>query len=205
MIEAEREQADSHEKAYARYVAMNDDHFKRRPSKKYPILNLRLAETEELVAFHAKRRPAVVVGTNATSIDGLKERAPSHHVECRVVMAPVYGLRSDDDVSGFGSVLATRIWHLMYRQFFPFFAWRETRTHMPPATLERGVIRLDRLQFINPSPPGLRLMPVKLSAEAMNILHATLWAYLHAEPWEELVEIKDLLRSMLPKEAEPVH
>ena len=65
------------------------------------------------------------------------------------------------------------------------------------------VARLDRLQFVGTAPPGCCLVPVKLSRDALPLLHATAWTYLHADPNEHLTEMRDLLAETLPEEARP--
>jgi hypothetical protein len=128
VIEAERVDPASHLEARARWVPLNTQHFTRRASKGLPILNLNVGETEELLGFKAKKRPVVVVGTGATLLRGLgDEAAKRHHEEDRIVLVPVYDLASEDDPFGFGSILATRVRHLLYRQYFPIAGWQETR------------------------------------------------------------------------------
>lgn len=206
VVEAERTTATSHAQVRARFVTLNDTHFKPRDPKALPILNFRLGETEEMIAFKAKRRPAVIVGDHATVLGGPDEHRKPHHEENRIVVAPIYGLRSEDDTSGFSSIMAARVRHLMYRQYFPLAEWKETRTrktHPDACCLQEGIIRLDRLQFVTPSPPGCRLVPLRLSDNVFPLLHAMIWAYFHAEPSKNLVELREVLASCLPNEARP--
>jgi hypothetical protein len=53
--------------------------------KSLPILNLHLGETEGLLAYKAKKRPVVIVGTRATSLGGIDKEAKPHHEETRIV------------------------------------------------------------------------------------------------------------------------
>src|SRR5579863_2553756 len=177
VVEAERTQDTSHQQVRARFVPLNDGHFVRRDHKQLPILNFKLGETEEMVAFKAKRRPAVVVGVGATVLGGLDQYARPHHEENRVVLAPVYGLRSEDDPSGFSSVMAARVRHLLYRQYFPLAEWKEKRSRstFPSAcSIQEGIVRFDRLQFVTPSPPGCRLVPLRVSDDVIPLLHGML-------------------------------
>lgn len=202
VMEADRVDDKSHDAARARLVPLSDRHFRRREGKQLPVLSLHLGETEELLAFKAKRRPAIIVGMAATALGGLEKGTPRHHEEERFVVAPVYGLRTEEDSSGFGAVLATRVRYLLYRQFFPFAQWKERRRDVVRGTsLAEGVVRLDRLHMLMVD--SLTLLPVKLADRSMAVLHHMLWAYLHAEPHKELVEIQDAIREYLPEEARP--
>jgi hypothetical protein len=206
VIEPRRLVSTSHATAAASFVPMNDTHFTRASNNALPILNVRLGETEELLAYKAKKRPAVVVGVGATKLGGLGDETKPHHEEDRLVIAPIYGIRSEDDPSGFGPILAARIDCLMYRQFFPIAPYTERRRDRPPnsCNLEIGVARLDRLQFVRPASPGCCPAPLKLSRDALPLLHAAVWAYLHAAPDQELTGMRDLLAGTLPDEARPL-
>ncbi len=212
VIEAVRQQTTSHETARARFTMMTDKHFTRREHKELLILNLRLAETEEVVAFKAKRRPGVVVGRNATTfpVTGGTRGRRAHHEENRCVVAPIYGVQSEEDVSGFSGIMTTRVRHLLYRQFFPAAPWTERRPRKECAdacSLKEGVIRLDRLQFVMPSKPSLQQVPLKIAKEPLGLLQAWLWTYLHASQhgsWaEDLDALRDLFGEQLPEEATP--
>ncbi len=205
VIEAERTQSTSHASAQARWTTMTDKHFTRRADKALPILGLKLNETEEVIAYKAKRRPAVVVGTRATVFGHRSELDKPHHEENRIVVAPIYGVRTEDDPHGFSSVMASRVRHLLYTQYFPAAEWRESRSPAPPGSLslEEGIIRFDRLQFASPFPPSCRLVPLRIADDAFALLQSLLWVYLHAEPSETLREMRDVFESYLPDEAKP--
>lgn len=205
VIEAERVDPASHSEARARWVPLNGQHFTRRASKGLPVLNLNVGETEELLGFKAKKRPVVVVGTAATLLGGLAQDARKrHHEEDRIVLAPIYDLASDDDPHGFGSVVATRVRYLLYRQYFPIAGWQETRRIRGGSSFREGIARFDRLQFLLPNPPGLELAPVRLAPDVLMLMHAMLWVYLHAEPISELREMQEFLAGLLPDEAKPM-
>src|ERR1700678_2268918 len=185
VLEAEREDDRSHEKALARWVKMDDRHFKHRPSKSLPILSFHLGETEELLCFKAKKRPVVIVGRMSSVLGNIDTTARPHHEEDRIVVAPIYGLRSEDDSNGFGPVMDVRVRHLLYKQYFPIAQWKEKRSIPGGCSICPGISRFDRLQFLFPSQPGVSLVPVKLSDDAFRVMHYMLWTYLHAPPAEE--------------------
>lgn len=204
VIEGERSSNPSHSTARARWVPMGDQHFKRRVRAGLPILQFALGETEELVAYKAKLRPAIIVGTRGASLGGLEKKTPLHHDERRVAVAPIYDLRTEDDPKGFGSILATRVRYLLYPQFFPFGGWTETRSSVLSRTSFReGVVRFDRIQFLLVGQAGLHLAPVKLAKDALALMHHSLWSYLHADEHEFLKEMRGLVRESLPDEAKP--
>lgn len=191
-----------HADATCRWAPMTADHFRKRDDKDLPILHLGLSETEELLAFKAKKRPAVVLGTQADILGGLV-KAPSHHEEDRVVVAPVYGIANEYDRKGFSPMLARRVRHLLYKQYFPLAAWKETRTRRecPSGTsLEAGIVRFDRLQFVLPRQPGCSLVPLRVADEPLMFMHALLWCYLHAAPLQSLAEMRAFLAELMPPE-----
>jgi|HubBroStandDraft_6_1064221.scaffolds.fasta_scaffold380453_2 hypothetical protein len=201
VLEVTRQQDDKHPFAYAKWVPMTDKHFTRQSPKGLPILRLNLGETEEMIAFKAKVRPAVIVSTRAAVIGGLAAKTvASHHEENRLVVAPVYGLRDDEDPNGFSGEMATRVRHLMYPQFFPFHSWKEARTIHGVCSFKEGIVRFDRLQFVNPSPPGCSPVLLKFSEDALSIMHAMLQAYMHGEPSKKLVELREMLADDIPEE-----
>jgi hypothetical protein len=205
VIEVERVESASHDPVRAKFVPLRDLHFTRKSPKGLPILNINLGETEELLAYKAKKRPIVVVGTRSSILGGLGREGKPHHEESRIVVAPIYGLATEDDRRGIGSILATRVRHLLYLQFFPFAEWREARHDLKGASsFDEGIIRFDRLQFLLPSAPGLQLAPVRMAPEVRVLMHNVLWAYLHADPSPELIEMREVLRSVLPEIAKPV-
>lgn len=203
VIEAERPIPTSHGAARARFTPLDDKHFSRKKIYKLPILSLHLGETEELLAFRAKKRPCVIVGTSSTLLQDAAEKAvPEHHREERVVVAPIYDLSSEEDPKGFDTVMATRVRHLLYRQFFPIASWTETRTGVQGAlSLREGILRFDRLQFIFPAPPALVPWPLALTEEVMELLHAWLHHYFHAPQSETLREVVELVQEKIPPEA----
>ena len=204
VIEAERVDDRGHAAAKVRWSPMGDKHFKRRERGELPILHFKLGETEELVAYKAKLRPAIVVGVRGAALGGLEKNTPPHHEECRTALAPIYDLRTEDDPKGFGSILATRVRFLLYPQFFPFGGWTETRsTVLRRQSLREGVVRFDRIQFLHAQLAGVELMPVKLTSESMAVLHFALWAYLHADEHAKLTEIREVIREYVPAEARP--
>jgi len=204
VIEGQRIDDKSHVAAKARWVTLNDEHFTRRTGKALPILGFNLGETEELLAFKAKRRLGVVVADGA-QILGDKEAAP-HHEENRIAVAPLYGLRTEEDPKGFTAVIAARTRHLLYRQFFPMQSWTEKRSPRPldACSLEETVARFDRLQFVRPHPPGCRPIPLRVSQKAFDLLQACLWEYLGAPASKDVAELRELVAEDLPEEARPV-
>lgn len=202
VIEGQRSVDTSHAVARAKWSSMTDSHFRRRDFKDLPILYFNLGETEELIAQKAKLRPGVVVGLNATVLGGLKN-APPHHEENRLVVAPVYDLASDDDPKGFSRVMAQRVRHLLYKQYFPIGEWRESRSpkDVPDCcSLRAGILRFDRLQFVTPSRPGCRLVPLKVADDVVALMHNMLWAYLHGTMSEPAAELRSMLIEMMPKD-----
>jgi hypothetical protein len=170
VIEAERIEPASHTEARAKWVPLNQDHFTQRATKGLPILNLNVGETEELLGFKAKKRPVVVVGTAATLWGGLEQEGTRRHQEeDRIVLVPIYDLASEDDPRGFGSVLATRVRHLLYRQYFPIAAWQETRNVRGGSSFREGIARFDRLQFLLPNPARIRFGPSEACSRCTDV------------------------------------
>lgn len=202
VLEAERPIKTSHAIATARYTPMTDAHFKKREQKELPILNLRLGETDEIIAYKAKLRPGIVVGLGANMLGGAAVVA-KHHEENRAVVAPVYDVRTEDDPHGFSPEMSARVRHLMYKQYFPVAPYTERRLPrdvIGGVSLREGVARFDRLQFVAQKKPGCVPIPLRLSDDVLALLHAQLWTYLHAEPLQPLEEMRSVLLELAPKE-----
>ena len=106
--------------------------------------------------------------------------------------------------------MATRVRHLMYRQYFPFGEWQERRPRREcpeGSSLTEGIMRLDRLQLVSPDPPGCQQVPLRVAEEPFKLLQAWLWSYLHASKdtpaWGDLVTLRELFGDQLPAEARP--
>jgi hypothetical protein len=195
VIEATRD-GTSHKAATARWTTLSDRHFTRRDGKELPILYFNLGATEEVVAYKAKRRPAVVVGMGSTLIGGIPG-LPPHQEEGRVVVAPIYGIRSAEDPKGFSERLSDRIAHLLYQQYFPLAAWRENRSDCTfGGSLDAGVVRFDRLQFVTPHAPSCRPRSIRVTDDVLALMHGMLWLYLHAQPTEGLDEMRRFLAEL---------
>lgn len=203
VLEAERIDERSHSAAKARWVPVGNNHFKRRRDKELPILSFHLNETEELLCYKAKKRPAIVIARFASIWGGLdKKDARPHHEEDRVVFVPIYGIRSDDDPNGFGPVMHLRVRHLVYQQYFPIDEWKERRAGVLNAcSIGPGVARFDRLQFLMPDQSGVEPIPLKLSDEAFKPMRHMLWAYFGAKQEQDLIDLRQVLREYLPPEA----
>jgi len=200
VLAAQRVSSTSHGGATLKHEPHCDTHFGRRTRLDLPVLNLRLGETEELVTHKAKIRPGIVVA-DAADATSAQEKHPAHHTERRVVVAPIYDVATEDDPKGFSQVMAARVRCLVYRQFFPSGAWEETRKAPRACSLRAGIVRFDRLHFVTPAPPSLRLEPLRVCDEVMSLLHTALWVYLHGTPTAAFTSVRDMMLAELPPEA----
>ncbi|XXY54558.1 hypothetical protein WME91_25845 [Sorangium sp. So ce269] len=144
-----------------------------------------------------------MIANSASAHGSLGKEARPHHEERRVVVAPVYDLKCEEDPNGFGPIMATRIQFLMYSQFFPFAEWKETRNDSlsGACSFRQGIIRFDRLQMVTPDKPSLQLAPVRLSDQVLPIMHLALRAYLQPPATQKFVELQKELLEYLPEEA----
>jgi hypothetical protein len=93
-----------------------------RSKHRLPIKLLNLRDTEELIAHREKRRLAIIVGADYTIFTDLeavlKKRGQRHLQEQSVLIAPMYGVESQDHFGGPPAFMMARVKALMYRQFF---------------------------------------------------------------------------------------
>lgn len=201
ILEVERASSEEHFASNFEIVQMTSNHFKKK--QKLPIKLLSLGETEELLISKAKNRPCVVVSMpNTTFRDPpiTKEVGTRRHLQdTSVILAPVYGIQTPVNQSGFPPIMTARIRALLYSQFF-YLPRSCPKTKISIG--KEGIVRLDRLFAASPS-RGMELMDKKLAEEPLLFLLAMLRERMGGAPDENLTTVREILDSSLPPEARP--
>lgn len=201
ILEVDRAVSTAHYASKFEITQLQSHHFKSR--QKLPIKALALGETEELLISKAKKRPCIILSdenTNFSDAPVLDEVRKRRHLQDRsVLIAPVYGIATMDDPSGFPAIMAARIRAFLYNQFF-YLPKNCPKTKLSIA--KEGVIRLDRLVPASPS-RGMEPMDLKLSSEPFELLRAVVRERLGAQPNADLNIVRDILFEALPEEARP--
>lgn len=201
ILNVERAASEDHFATRFDISQINNSHFKRKT--KLPIKALGLGETEELLISKSKKRPCIVLTQEKTqfSDSDLQEQIGKrkHLQDNSFILAPLYGIETEDDKSGFPPIMVSRIRSLMYSQFFYVPSKCPKTRH---AFKSPGVLRLDRLFPSLPS-RGVDPMNFKLSEEVFELLRAILRERFGGEPTEALLTIRELLLETLPDEAKP--
>jgi len=199
ILDVERDKPREHESARAKIRNVTRDDFKRRQG--LPIYRLQLADNEELMVQKAKRRLAIIVAAVGTAFDDveplLRQAGKKHLQERNVLVAPLYGIQSDDHPTGFPEVMRHRIDALLYSQFFFCPA------NSSPSVYD-GVARLDRLFPVVPKDPAAYdPLPLALSDEALSVLLALLRLRFGSRSEPEINTLRELLQDTIPEEFRP--
>lgn len=196
IIEVERTRPEEH---YATKFLIRNMTIKDFTKKtKLPIKMLSLRETEELIGYKAKKRPAIIVSADFTIFDDitkeLKKLGRKHLQEESIIVIPLYEIETNEHSGGFPPVMTARIKALMYNQFF--FCPKTTY-----GLLNDSIARLDRIQVIKPIHPTYEPKQFSLSPEALGVLMAMLRLLFGAEEDKDTKALKELLLESLPQEA----
>lgn len=193
ILDVRRSDARSHDEIVGTLRNMQTDDFKR--SDTLPIYRLQLRKNEALMVQRAKRRLGIVVslfGSRFDDVDRLLRSAGKKHLqEQNIVVAPIYPHQSEDHPDGFPPVVRSRIEALMYSQFFPCSGNQE------PFVLG-GAARLDRMLPVVPQMPTWQPLSLKISSEALAVLHAQIRLRAGSREEPELDTIREILKDAIP-------
>jgi hypothetical protein len=199
LLEVER--ADPTEHYATRFLIRNMGEKDFKKKNRLPIKKLSLRETEELIIYRAKKRPAIIIAMGNTCFDDitllLKSSGKTHlqQANCLFIL-PLYGIETEDHEGGFPAAMVARIKALMYQQFFYF-----PREKSP--LIFNSVGRLDRIQPLLYHHDVINLEPFSLSPEALSILLGFIRILFGGEEDDLLKTIKELVLESLPNEARP--
>jgi hypothetical protein len=175
-----------------------------RKKERLPINMLSLGLTEEVLIQTAKLRFAIVLSAGVTIFDDvakeLKTAGRPHLQQPFVMVAPVYGIQTDQHTGGFPPKMVARIRALMYKQFF------YCPSKNSPLPLD-SVARLDRMHpVLHTSVAGVKstaFVPTDyaLSPEALGVLMGMLRELFGSVDEPDLKTVRDLAMEALPPEA----
>ncbi|ATB29675.1 hypothetical protein [Melittangium boletus] len=199
ILDVERDNPRGHESARATVRNVTRDDFKKR--RGLPVYKLQLADNEELMVQKAKRRLAIVIaplGTAFDDVDPLLRQAGKKHLQERnVLVAPLYGIQSENHPTGFPELMRHRIDALLYSQFFFCPA------NSSPIVYD-GVARLDRLFPVVPKDPAAYdPLPLALSDDALPVLLALLRLRFGSKSEPEIDVMRELLVDTIPEQFRP--
>jgi len=166
------------------------------------MLNLGL--TEEVLIQTAKLRFALVLSAGFTIFDDvakqLKTVGRPHLQQPFVMVAPLYGIQTDQHSGGFPPRMVARIRAMMYKQFF-FCPFKNS-----PLIVD-SVARLDRMHpVLHMSVAGVKspsFVPsdYALSPEALGVLMGMLRELFGSTDEPDLKVVRDLAMEALPPDA----
>ena len=135
----------------------------RRSKEDLPVAAMTIHDKEMWVAYRAKKRPGLVLGTHAPVVgDGLRRGMPKRSTAPVTTVAPYYGVDKDGRRAGYNPELVQRIRHAEYPQFF----WDK----LPIPGSEESILRLDHMQPVGTHYNSYELTEHKLSEDAMQIM-----------------------------------
>jgi hypothetical protein len=159
-----REDARDHTRAKA---TVRQYHVSRaRPARPpLPVAGLPLHRGEAYFAYKAKRRPALILGTQPPDVSKLLAGSPKSHSRSPITIAPYYGATQSGGRSGYPPEFVQRVRRIEYPQYvwdrLPI-AWDETDS----------LLRLDHMQPIGQSASTCEKTKWRLSDEALEIMSA---------------------------------
>jgi hypothetical protein len=110
-----------------------------RPKEALPVAALSLHDGELWMAYRAKKRPCLVIGTKQPEIDNTFRRdMPKKLTSPTLIVAPYYGTDQNGKRAGYNSELVDRIRHAEYPQFI--------LDYLPIPDSEQSILRLDHIQ-----------------------------------------------------------
>ncbi len=135
----------------------------RRTRESLPVAAMTLHEGEVWVAYRAKKRPCLVLGSGSPYVaDHLRRGMPKRSTAPTVLVAPYYGVDRNGTRAGFNPELVERIRHAEYPQFF----WDK----LPISGPEESILRLDHMHPVGSHYLSYELSDYTLSNNAMEIL-----------------------------------
>lgn len=163
-----------------------------------PIYNLRVGDSEELLAVRSKLRPCLVlmtaVGIPAKHLPDDWQRAKGQNAfrHSAYLLAPAFSIAQKDEKKAFGPAMAARIECLVYPQF----------VYLPRTggiIQADSVARLDRAFWTTMAPP---FVPEQmfLSDERLGVLQNQLLVLQGLPPSKEYLEMVELLAGELKSE-----
>jgi hypothetical protein len=196
ILDVARDDPRGHQSAQSRIRNVTQSDFKKRQG--LPVFKLQLADHEELMIQKAKRRLAIIVslqGTTFGDVDPILRNAGKKHLQERnVLVAPLYGIQSDEHPNGFPEIMRHRIDALLYGQFF--FCPRNSSP-----SVDDSVARLDRLFPVVPQDPAAYdPLPVALADEALSVLLALLRLRFGSKSEPEIDTIREITADTIPVE-----
>lgn len=128
-----------------------------------PVAAMPLMGKEVWVAYRAKRRPCLVLGTSGLPVaKSLTQGKPNHATAPTLLVAPYYGAVGGDKRAGYDPRFIERIRKCEY----PQFVW----DHLPHKSGEESILRLDQAQPIGTHHASYRSLNFRLHESAMMIV-----------------------------------
>lgn len=156
-----RKVATEHEQAEIRIAPLSaNQQFK---ATTLPVAAMIKSENEIWAAFRTKRRPCLVLGVEKAEVDdSLTRKKPKHATAPMYLVAPYYGVKGKEGRAGYSEEFVERVRHCEYPQFFWDF--------LPIPSGEESILRLDHLQPIGAHHKSYKVLPYRLSDEALSLL-----------------------------------
>lgn len=182
---------------------MKDSDFKHKT--KLPVKALNLNETEECLAYKAKKRPCILLAKNLTlevpaALKGTSQKFQKGLLHDAALFLPLFGIDSPEHKGGIPAAMIDRIKVLMYEQFFYFK--KGTLPKSQNFLIENSVGRFDRIFISTLSHPTISVLDGKLTQDTRDLVLASFARYLNIPLAQEQAEtfsaILQLAQETLP-------
>ncbi len=156
-----RKEADQHDSARVKVAPLRVN----QPLKgtDLPVAAMPLYAGEVWAVYRAKKRPCLVIGSAALSVDRNLTKGMAKHLTAPTILAaPYYGATRDARRSGYRPELLEQIRHCKYPQFL----W----DCLPIPGPDESILRLDHLQPVGTHHNSYELSGHKLSEDALEVV-----------------------------------
>ena len=176
-----RQEAERHDSAVLRVEPLRIKQPRRRTD--LPVAAMSLNSGELWVAYRAKKRPCLVMGSDTPIVNKTLTRGmPNLSTAQTVLVAPFYGADQDGTRAGYKPEFVERVRHCEYPQFF----W----DCLPIPGPQESILRLDHLQPVGTHHNSYELSEWKLSDEALIVLdELATWLIWGGVPEDSLIAL----------------
>lgn len=185
-----REDPKDHSRAKARVRQFNID--RQRPTQPpLPVAGLPLHSNEVLLAYKAKVRPALILGSRLPDLSAvLGPGTPKSHRHSPLTIAPYYGVDQDGSRTGYTPDFVKRV----RRAEFPQYMFDQLPEIKGMKPTQASVLRFDHMQPVGRNAATCKPTKWRLSDEALQFLSSwTAWVFEGEPP-------KDCILSWLRKD-----
>ena len=172
-----------------------------RKKDRLPIHRINLQPTEELLVIKAKKRPCIML-SQIKIPELFKEKqgdltgGKSHLLQQEQIYLPIYGVESDNSLSGFPPQFVRKVRQLIFPHLLYLPSTKQSKKKASfNNNFHEGIIRLDRIFSTIPHHAKISPTNIRISDEYLAIIIGCVKEFLLSEEAEDLKIVKELCQS----------